>query len=210
MRNPLETEETAFRFVLGTIAYLAPIVVASWIATWLGVVVFAIATGVVIALLRRGTKSPPLPPSSTRAVVEDTRRILVIAAETVGSPRLRDVILRLADGVAEDVLVVLPDDDGDDGGDAAASEQLQAALTGLTDAGVNARGEVVDLDPLAALIEALERFAPDEIVISTGAAAGGSSPAARTVDPTLVDAARIRFAGPVTHVSADDGTVAAS
>ena len=26
MRNPLENEETAFRFVLGTIAYLAPIV----------------------------------------------------------------------------------------------------------------------------------------------------------------------------------------
>jgi membrane protein implicated in regulation of membrane protease activity len=72
MRNPLENEETAFRFVLGTIAYLAPIVVASWIATWLGVAVFAVATAVVIVLLRRGTRSPPEQPPAGRADVADT------------------------------------------------------------------------------------------------------------------------------------------
>jgi hypothetical protein len=72
VRNPLENEETAFRFVLGTIAYLAPIVVASWIATWLGVIVFVIATGVVVVVLRRGTHSPPAEPPSGRAQVDDT------------------------------------------------------------------------------------------------------------------------------------------
>ena len=72
MRNPLESEETAFRFVLGTIAYLAPIVVASWIALWLGLVVFVIATAVAIGLLRRGTKRPPVVSPAGRAAVEDT------------------------------------------------------------------------------------------------------------------------------------------
>ena len=42
MQNPLESEEAAFRFVLGTIVYFAPIVVAAWIATWLGVIVFVV------------------------------------------------------------------------------------------------------------------------------------------------------------------------
>jgi membrane protein implicated in regulation of membrane protease activity len=72
MRNPLENEETAFRFVLGTIAYLAPIVIASWIATWLGVIVFVVASGVVVVLIRRGTRSPPPEPPSGQAQVEDT------------------------------------------------------------------------------------------------------------------------------------------
>jgi len=72
MRNPLENEETAFRFVLGTIAYLAPIVVASWIATWLGVIVFVIATAVVVAFFRRGTRSSPAEPPTGRAEVDDT------------------------------------------------------------------------------------------------------------------------------------------
>ena len=72
MRNPLENEEAAFRFVLGTIAYLAPIVVASWIATWLGVVVFFVASAIVVVLIRRGTQSPPPEPPSGRAQVEDT------------------------------------------------------------------------------------------------------------------------------------------
>jgi membrane protein implicated in regulation of membrane protease activity len=72
MRNPLENEETAFRFVLGTIAYFVPIVIASWIATWLGVIVFFLASGVVVALIRRGTQSPPTEPRSGRAQVEDT------------------------------------------------------------------------------------------------------------------------------------------
>ena len=90
MRNPLANEDAAFRFVLGTIAYLAPIVLASWIATWLGVVVFVVATVVAVVVLRGGrTSSPAAPGTVERAAVTDTWRILVIANETLGSPRLR-------------------------------------------------------------------------------------------------------------------------
>jgi len=72
MRNPLESEDAAFRFVLGTIAYLVPIVLASWIATWLGIVVFVLVSGVALVLLRRRTGPLPAPPPTGRASVEDT------------------------------------------------------------------------------------------------------------------------------------------
>ena len=54
MRNPLEDEATAFRFVLGTIVYLALIVLASWLAPFFGVVMFATLTLVALAMLRGG------------------------------------------------------------------------------------------------------------------------------------------------------------
>jgi membrane protein implicated in regulation of membrane protease activity len=73
MRNPLEHEEAAFRWVLGTVVYLIPIVLASWIATWLGIVVFVVATVVVVWLLRRGSKRAPAGPAAPAvADVEDT------------------------------------------------------------------------------------------------------------------------------------------
>jgi uncharacterized protein (DUF58 family) len=72
MRNPLASEETAFHYVLGTVAYFAPIAVAAWIATWLGVAVFVVMTIAAILVIRGGGKadapSEPPPP----AAVEDT------------------------------------------------------------------------------------------------------------------------------------------
>jgi len=134
VRNPLENEEAAFRFVLGTIAYLAPIVVASWISTWLGVLVFVAVTGIVVYRFSRSApwRSPPAAAGPARAAVEDTRRILVVANETLLGDRLREVVVRLADGVAEDVLVVCPVRGHSTGRDAvAASERLRSALEEL-------------------------------------------------------------------------------
>jgi len=72
MRNPLESEETAFRYVLGTVAYFVPIAIAAWIATWLGIVVFVVMTVAAFRVIVGGRKSQapaePLPP----AAVEDT------------------------------------------------------------------------------------------------------------------------------------------
>jgi membrane protein implicated in regulation of membrane protease activity len=72
MRNPLESEESAFRFVLGAIVYFAAIVVAAWIATWLGVIVFVVMSALAFVVVRRGTTSGPPPVSTERAAVEDT------------------------------------------------------------------------------------------------------------------------------------------
>jgi hypothetical protein len=72
MRNPLKNEEAAFRFLLGTIVYFALIVLAAWIATWLGLVVFAALTiGVIVFLWGTKGRQPP-PDEPGRAEVDDT------------------------------------------------------------------------------------------------------------------------------------------
>ena len=72
MQSPLESEEAAFRFVLGALVYFAPIVVAAWIATWLGVIAFIVMSVIAFVVLRRGTASEPPVVSTERAAVEDT------------------------------------------------------------------------------------------------------------------------------------------
>ena len=206
MRNPLKNEENAFRFVLGTIVYLAVIVLASWIATWLGVAVFLVLTIAAVALLRGGTKAPPPSQHVDRAAVEDTRRILVVANETLTGRRLRDEIVRMSSGVAEDVLVVCPALNShfrtwlsdEDGARDAAEVRLHSTLDELTAAGVRVRGEIGDGDPLQALEDALRAFPADAIVISTHAE--GRS---HWLEEGVVDAARLRFDVPVTHVVGD-------
>ena len=62
-------------------------------------------------------------------------------------------------------------------------------------AGIEARGEIGDGDPLQAVEDALRTFAPDEIVISTHPV--GLS---NWLEHGVVDAARLRFDVPITHV----------
>ncbi len=199
MRNPLANEDAAFRLVLGTIAFLAPVVLASWIATWLGVAVFVAATVVAVVVLRGGRTPSPAPPATVeRAVVTDTWRILVIANETLGCRRLQDAVVRIADRVAEDVLIVCPVTSARSLTEGADEERLREAVAALRSAGIAARGELGDADPVAALDAALREFAADEIVISTHAA-GHSA----WLDQGVVAAAGAHFGGPVTHVVGD-------
>jgi hypothetical protein len=103
MRNPLENEETAFRFVLGTIVFFSLIVLASWLATWLGVVVFVVLTIAAVAFLRGGARPVHPPHHVARASVEDTRPTLDVANETLEGARLHEEIVRTAAGSEEDV-----------------------------------------------------------------------------------------------------------
>ncbi len=209
MQNPFKSEDAAFRFVLGTIVYFALIVVASLIATWLALIVFLVLTVGALARLRGGKKLQPPREQVKRVAVEDTWRVLVIANETLQGHGLRNEIVRMADGVAEDVLVVCPalnskvrtwtsDEDGARG---AAAERLQAALEALEGAGLRVRGEIGDGDPLQALEDALRSFSADAIIISTHPV--GSS---NWLERGIVDAARSRFDVPVTHVVGDSPT----
>ena len=179
--------------------------VASWIATWLGVVVFVVMSGGVVFFLRQDEPTQVAASIGGRAAVEDTWRILVLANETLAGPRLQEVIVRLAEGVAEDVLLVCPIMPGgsftenpaaDD--TPAAKARLQAAVAALRAAGVEARGELGDSDPAVALTAALEGFSADEIVISAHAA--GHSP---WLEQDIVAASGVGFDGPVTHVVGD-------
>ncbi len=206
MRNPLKSEESAFRFVLGTIVYLALIVLASLLATWLGVVVFVALTAAALLLLRGGPRPAPVTHHLERAAVEDTRRILVLANETLEGVRLHEEIVRMAAGVGEDVLVICSSLDSqlrtwtsdEDDERESAGARLATTLADLAAAGLNVRGEIGAGDPLQALEDALRTFAADVILIST-------HPEGRShwLERGVVEAARERFDVPVAHVVGD-------
>jgi hypothetical protein len=206
VQNPFKSEDAAFRFVLGTIVYFALIVVASLIATWLAFIVFLVLTGAALARLRGRKQLQPPRKEAEGVVVEDTWRVLVLANETLHGHDLRNEIVRVADGVAEDVLVVCPtlnsslrpSMSNEDGTCDIDADRLQAALEALGGAGLRVRGSIGDADPLQALEDALQSFSADEIVISTHPT--GSS---AWLERGVVEAARSRFGVPVTHVVVD-------
>jgi hypothetical protein len=144
--------------------------------------------------------------TAPRPHAEGERRILVVANETVGGFTLRSLILERSLDVQEQVLVVTPalnsplkhwTSDEDDAR-AAAQERLDASLAKLAEAGVQARGEVGDGDPVQAIEDALRTFGADEIIIST-------HPEGRSnwLERGVVEKARERFAVPIRHVVVD-------
>lgn len=111
------------------------------------------------------------------AVMQERRRskrILVIANETVAEPGLKAKILERTTGRAE-VLVVCPALNSrlkhwfsdDDGARTRAADRLDASLLALWREGLAASGVVGDSDPIVALRDALAAYAPDEVIVST-------------------------------------------
>jgi hypothetical protein len=205
MVNPFRSESEAYRFLLLTVGYFAAIVLATLLfGRWAGLTVFVVLTLAALWLaFRRGTPEPRVQQAVPRRGAEGERRILVIANETVAGDALREEITRRAEGFREDVLVVCPALNAplrhwvsdEDGARAAAQERLQTSLARLSDAGVEARGEVGDGDPLQAIEDALRTFGADEVIIST-------HPEGRShwLERGVVSGARERFAVPITHV----------
>jgi nucleotide-binding universal stress UspA family protein len=206
MKNPFRTEESAFRFLVLTIAYGALIVIGSKINTWIGLTVFIVETAIVgWWLLSKGRREQPILQAPAPHPAGE-RRILVIANETVGGGPLLNEIRRRSEGVNEHVLVVVPALNSplkhwvsdEDGARDAAQKRLEASLAAMREAGIDATGEVGDGDPLQAIEDALRTFAPDELVISTHPE--GKS---NWLERGVVEGARQRFALPVTHVVVD-------
>jgi hypothetical protein len=204
--NPLRSEAEAFRFLIASIVYFGAIVIAALINKWAGLAVFVVlSAGVLVWWLRARREERPRQ-TVPRPHAEGERRILVVANETVAGHTLRSMILERSLDVREEVLVVTPAlnsplrhwvSDEDDAR-AAAQERLDASLAKLAEAGVDARGEVGDGDPLQAMEDALRTFGADEIIIST-------HPEGRSnwLERGVVEKARERFAVPITHVVVD-------
>ena len=207
MANPFRSEAEAYRFLLITIGYFAAIVIATLIGgRWVGFAVFVALTVVGLWWLLRRRPEAPVRTASPRRGAEGERRILVIANETVGGETLREEIRRRAEGYREHVLVVCPALNSplrhwasdEDNARAKAQGRLAASLARLGEAGIVARGEVGDCEPLQAIEDALRTFGPDEIIIST-------HPEGRSnwLEKGVVSGARERFAVPITHVVVD-------
>jgi hypothetical protein len=205
MKNPLRDEASAFQVVLVTLGGAVLVVLAAWIDTWLGLAVFLLLVGAAVWAIRGGIRHRP-PPTHVVRDEGPTRRILVVANETVGGDELRDLLERKAEGVAEEILLVCPAlnsrvrtwTSDEDGARAAAQERLDASLARLHAEGVTARGEIGDGDPLQALEDSLRTFPADEIVVST-------HPPGRShwLEQGVVEQARLRYDVPITHVVVD-------
>lgn len=208
MINPFRSEAEAYRFLLLTVGYFAAIAVAALtLGKWAGLAVFALLTLAGLAYVVRGRRTEvPRQAVSSRRGRENERRILVIANETVGGGPLREEIRRRSEGYDEQVLVIAPALNSplrhwasdEDGARADAQERLTASLARLREAGVEAKGEIGDAEPLQAMEDALRLFGADEIIIST-------HPEGRShwLEKGIVEAARERFAVPITHVVVD-------
>jgi hypothetical protein len=207
MINPLRSEAEAFRFLIASIAYFAAIVVASLVGgQWVGLGVFIALSAAVVAWWWHARREERPRRTVPRPHAPGERRILVVANETVGGHTLRSAILEKSLDVREEVLVVTPALNSpirhwvsdDDGARASAQQRLDESLAQLAAAGVEAKGQIGDGDPLQAMEDALRTFGADEIIIST-------HPVGRSnwLERDVVEKARERFAVPITHVVVD-------
>jgi len=206
-QNPFRSEADAYRFVWLTIGYFGLIVAGALINRWVGLAVFIVLSAIVLFFyFRRGERQRPIVASTRRRGAEDERRILVVANETVGGETLRNTIRDRSAGFRSQVLVVSPALNSplkhwvsdDDEARRAAQERLDRSLARLREAGIEARGEIGDGEPLQAIEDALRTFGADEIIIST-------HPEGRSnwLERGVVSGARERFTVPITHVVVD-------
>lgn len=140
--------------------------------------------------------------------MSERRRILVLANETcAGTAVCEEVRYRAGRGESE-VLVVAPALAGSrlghwlssniEAARESAQERLASSVAALSSAGLDARGQLGDSDPLQALDDAVRVFTPDEIIIST-------HPPTRStwLERRVVQRARERYPLPITHVVVD-------
>jgi hypothetical protein len=207
VRNPLRTEAEAFSFVLVCAAlFLAVALGAVFGGAKVALAVFlALGVGLAAGLYLRGDPKVREPAVWERGG-GDRHRILVVANETVAGSALRDEVVERAGGRDAEILVVAPAlntrlrhwTSDEDRARVEAQGRVDASLAALSEAGVEARGQVGDDDPIQAMDDALRMFGADEIVIST-------HPPGRSnwLERGLVERARERYDCPISHVVVD-------
>jgi uncharacterized membrane protein len=210
LKNPFRTEAEAFSFVIvcgllfGAVA-LAGVLGGPWVAL---AVFLALAVGVAAGIYMKSEPrvSEPAVWERRRSSADDRKKVLVVANETVAGRALRGEVLHRTSETDADVLVVCPAlnsrirhwTSDEDRAREQAHERLERSLAALSEAGVEARGEVGDDDPMQAIEDALRTFGADEIIIST-------HPPGRSnwLEKDVITRARERFDLPITHVVVD-------
>jgi hypothetical protein len=204
VRNPFRSEAEAFSFVLVCVALFAAVAVAGIFGGgWAAFGVF-LALAIAVAVYVKGEPKVEEHPVWARGRGERPR-ILVVANETVAGRALRGEIVHRAGAEAE-VLVVCPALNSplrhwasdEDRARADAQARLNESLGALAAAGVEARGQVGDADPIQAIDDALRTFGADEIIVST-------HPPGRSnwLEKDVIERARERYGCPIAHVVVD-------
>src|SRR5512132_376761 len=96
---------------------------------------------------------------------DDVKRTLVVANQTIASRPLLDALKRTASEGPRRFIVIAPQSDSEGEGDP--HERLARTLEEIELAGLQAVGQVEHHDPYTAIQNALQFYAPDDIVIST-------------------------------------------
>jgi DNA-binding LacI/PurR family transcriptional regulator len=96
---------------------------------------------------------------------DDVKRTLVVANQTMASQPLLDALKRKAGDEPRRFIVIAPLSESDGDGDP--HERLARTLEAMEEAGLEAVGQVEHHDPYTAIQNALQFYAPDDIVIST-------------------------------------------
>jgi hypothetical protein len=206
--NPLRSEQEAFQLLIASILFFAAIVIA-YVAggVWAGLAVFIVLSAVAVGwFVRRNRHLETKAQVGSKETPADVHHVLVVANETVAGRALHDAVRQATDGRPSRVLVVSPALNSplrhyvsdEDGARQVARQRLDRSLHALGDAGIDARGEVGDADPLQAIEDSLRTFGADEIIIST-------HPEGRSnwLEKGVVSGAQKRFTVPITHVVVD-------
>jgi len=210
MHNPLRSEADAFRWLvaigIGAASVIAltlltrPAVGAAW--------ALLLVVGGAVAGYRSARGSLPRRVEVSRGG-DGRHRVLVVANETVEGTALIDEIRERCRGRRAEALVVTPAlvssrashwaSDVDEAIELA-RQRMELSLIALRGAGVKARGEIGDSDPMVAIEDALRAFPADEIVISTH-----PPDRSRWLERDVVERAREEIDLPVAHVVVDLG-----
>jgi hypothetical protein len=134
------------------------------------------------------------------------RHLLVVANETVGGKALLDAVRERGKQGPIRVTVVSPQNEPRagfvvyaDSRRSSAERRLRRTLDLFHEAGIAARGAVVDPDPLQAIKDAVYEYKPDEVIISTHPGQLKSS----WLRANLIERARKAVDIPVDHVVVD-------
>jgi GABA permease len=203
LESPFRSESAAFRFLLVTIGAFALIVIASWIDAWLGLATFVVVTAAAVVDYMRERGPAPPPEHVEHVGPADVRRVLVVANEAMGAEELTAALGERSLQEKTEFLVVCPAltsgvkawASDEDPARAQAQQRLDQTLGRLSAVGIEARGQVGDIDPLVAMDDAVHLFHPDEIVISTHPEDDAS-----WHERDVVAAARERYDLPVDHI----------
>jgi hypothetical protein len=109
-------------------------------------------------------------PDNDVRTVDQAKRYLVLANQTALGPRLFDRLVALGSIGRPSFHVVIPAEPGPDRATAPeslAAWRLRQLLERLAAAGLDATGELGDVEPYRAVCRAVERAAIDEIIVST-------------------------------------------
>jgi hypothetical protein len=96
---------------------------------------------------------------------DDVKRTLVVANQTMTSRPLLEALKKKASDEPRRFIVIAPQSESD--GDSDPHDRLARTLDEMEQAGLQAVGQVEHHDPYTAIQNALQFYAPDDIVIST-------------------------------------------